>query len=270
MIKDFVWFIVAALGGGVIFAVIQQVLAKNKTVQKITNKEQKIVQGLVEKGIVSQAVLDNMSKFAKQEAEEAFSPEKLKEGLVNVNNGVKWAKAVVNEFNLRTLLIRLAILAVVIGAIYGWGKYSALKVKPISVTIGYEQEISMAVPRGAKALYKAANSSTLYWVLDTGEKIVVQVKDIPSLKEALKPYGFDVKPFVTAGGSIGEKGASGEAGLGLQVFRWYKANLNAWLTNIGAYLGVGYKLTANCDALVGVGKGYSGDNRVYGGLKWKF
>ena len=134
------------------------------------------------------------------------------------------------------------------------------------------KKFTIPVPNSPLALYKAKHSTELQWInLESGKVIsVVKVKDIPELKKILKPYGFRFKPFVTTGGSLGDSGAKFEAGAGIDFFKWFKANANVFLTNVGAYLGVGYNITDNFDIMLGAGKGFKGDNRVYLGGKWKF
>jgi hypothetical protein len=111
-------------------------------------------------------------------------------------------------------------------------------------------------------------------VVDKDGKVlkVIKVKDIPSLRKALRPYGLDMRAFVTAGGSLGQSGAKAEAGIGMQWFKWYQWYLNSFLTNVGIYpVGVSYKITDNFDIIAGAGIGYKEfDKRVYIGGKWRF
>ena len=199
---------------------------------------------------------------------EQFSLLKFIHGMTNVNNPVSWAKDIHDIFNLRKLIIVGVIISVITGYSYWKGQQS----KPVQLIINEESEFTIPVPHSDLALYKAKNSTELQWINTITNKVVgkVKVKDIPELNKKLRPYGFQIKPFFTGGGSIGEKKTGFEMGLGVDVFKWYRSNLNAWLTNLGGYVGIGYQLTDNFDILVGIGKGFNGDNRTYLGGKFKF
>jgi hypothetical protein len=167
--------------------------------------------------------------------------------------------------------IKTAIILLIIGAgIFGYGYWKGHSGKPVNLVISEEVEFTIPVPNSPLALHKAKHSTELQWInIETGKVIAtVKVKDIPELAKKLKPYGFQFKPFVTAGGSLGESKAGFEAGAGIDFFKWFRYNANAFITNLGAYLGLGYQITDNFDIMLGVGKGWKGDNRV--GLFGKF
>ena len=199
---------------------------------------------------------------------EQFSLLKFIHGMTNVNNPVSWAKDIHDLFNLRKLII----VGVIISAIMGYSYWKGQQSKPVQLIINEETEFAIPVPNSDLALFHPKNSTQLQWINATTGKVIsiVKVKDIPELNKKLRPYGFRLKPFVIAGGSLGEKKSGFEAGAGIDFFKWFKNNLNAFLTNRGAYLGVGYQLTDNFDIMLGAGKGWKGDNRVGIFGKWKF
>jgi hypothetical protein len=201
---------------------------------------------------------------------EKFSTNKFVSGMLNVTSSVGWAKDIASIFNLRKLII----IGVIIGVIWGYGYYKGKTNKPVELVIDEAVEFTIPVPNSDLALYKAKHSTQLQWINTITGKVIgiVKVKDIPELAKKLKPYGFQLKPFVTAGGSIGTGGAKAEAGLGMQWFKYFKWNLNSFLTNVGIYpLGVAYQITDNFDILAGAGLGYKdGDKRIYIGGKWRF
>ncbi|HUS51188.1 MAG TPA: hypothetical protein VMZ91_13555 [Candidatus Paceibacterota bacterium] len=198
--------------------------------------------------------------------EEPFDISKLIKGLTDVKSPVSWAKTLSIFLNARVLLI----IGIIVGVIYGYAYWKGKTSKPINFSINYEEEMTIDVPKGTVAWQKPSFSNRAYWLLEDGNKKTMIVRDIPSLKNALKPYGFRLKPFFTAGGSLGEKKCGGDFGLGIDFVKYYRWNTNVFITNQGGYIGIGYQITVNFDALIGVGKGYSGDNRVYLGGKWKF
>jgi hypothetical protein len=169
-----------------------------------------------------------------------------------------------------THFIKTILVLLIIGScIYGWGWYQGHLGKPVVIDWRGKEEF---VKLNEHYLHIQKDGSMQ--VLDKDKKTIlkeIKVKDLDNFRKYLRPYGFHLKPFVTGGGSLGATGAKGELGVGIDFFKWYRTNLNAFLTNVGAYLGLGYQITDNFDALLGVGKGYTGgDTRVYIGGKWKF
>ena len=199
----------------------------------------------------------------KEIVKEKFNTPKFLEGMLNVTSPVGWAKDIASILNLRKLII----IGVIIGIIFGYGYWRGRLGAPVHLDLqGKEAMIQL----NEHFLKIDKNGST--YVVDKDGKVlkVIKVKDIPGLREALRPYGFRLKPFVTAGGSLGNKSGY-EAGAGVDFFKWFKSNANAFLTNRGIYLGLGYQITDNFDVLLGAGKGYKeGDTRIYIGGKWKF
>jgi len=199
-------------------------------------------------------------------SEEVFSWKKVAKGMFSLFDPVEWAQTL-REVGI-TDVRKWIIFAMLLGSIYGYGYLKGVKNKPVHLDMhGKEVHIDIndhklhILPDGSAQVEDHQGN-----VLKT-----IKVSDIPELKKALKPIGFYIKPFVTAGYGVSTDGESGtEAGLGTSIYKFYRLNFNSWLTNRGIYLGTGYQITENFDALLGGGKGYEGDTRVYLGGKWKF
>jgi hypothetical protein len=179
-----------------------------------------------------------------------------------------------------TAIKTLIVLALIAGIIYlvGYrrGRKKTVNDIPIKVELKYGKEAMIQLNKeGTEYLHITKNGDV--HIQDSKEDITakniysVTTKDIPGLWEKLKPYGFDIKAFIAAGGSIGNTGPKSEVGVGMQWYKFYKTNINSFLTTTGIYpIGIGYRLTDNIDALLGGGFGYKGDQRVYLGIKAKF
>ena len=228
-----------------------------------------IVSGLIG-GYLFIKIRQKVVKQTKEVVEEKFNLPKFTSGMLNVTSPVGWAKDIHDIFNLRKLII----IGIIIGCIFGYGWYKGHTNQPVQLVIDEAVEFTIPVPHSDLALYKAKHSTELLWINTvTGATIgKVKVKDIPELAKKLRPYGIDLRPFVTAGGSLGQTGTKAEAGLGMQWFKYFKWHLDSFLTNVGIYpLGVSYSITDNFDILAGAGIGYKGgDKRIYIGGKWKF
>jgi hypothetical protein len=196
--------------------------------------------------------------------EEPVNITKLRTGMLSLANPVLWLKDLAGLLNIRKLIIY----ALIIGGIYGYGYIKGVKGKPVhfdmrgkEATIKLNEHFLHILPDGTAQ------------VEDKDGKVLkrIAVKDIPELKKALMPIGIDIKPFFTAGYGASMNGTSGmEAGVGTSLFKFYKVHLDTWLTNGGIYLGADYRLTDNFGAIIGAGKGFEGDNRIYLGGKWNF
>ena len=195
---------------------------------------------------------------------EPISGKKFVEGMFGLNNPVGWVKDIVSLFNLRKLIIY----AMALGIFFGWGWYKGR----LEADVHFDLRGKQATIQLNEHFLKIEKDGTAKVVDKEGNVLkTIKVKDIPELRRALRPFGLQLKPFVTAGGSISAIDTGFEAGAGVDFFKWYKSNLNAFLTNKGIYLGLGYQITDNFDILLGTGKGYTaGDTRIYLGGKWKF
>jgi hypothetical protein len=221
-----------------------------------------ILSGLVG-GYLFIIIKKKVTSQTKEVITEKFNLPKFTNGMLNVTSPVGWAKDIASIFSLRKLII----IGVIIGVIYGYGWYVGKQGKPVNFDLKGKSALIQLNEHFLK-IDKDGSAS----VVDKDGKILktIRVKDIDGLRQALRPYGLRLKPFVTAGGSLGNKPGF-EAGAGIDFFKWFKSNANAFLTNRGAYLGVGYQITDNFDILLGAGKGYQeGDTRIYLGGKWKF
>ena len=268
ILKDMLMIAGGILGGTIFVLLKNKIFGKAKAaVVKIIPEEDKAkVKDLYEKGLVPEALYKQVCTVPTPT--ECFDSKKAVTGLLSVNNKVLWMKDIASIFNLR----KLVIIGVIIAFISGYGYWKGKTSKPVNLVIDVAAEFTIPVPNSPLALVKQKNSTELKWInLETGKVVgTVKVKDIPELKKVLKPYGFRFRPFMTAGGSLGNTGAKAEVGAGVDFFKYFKWNANAFLTTVGAYLGVGYNLTDNFDVLAGFGLGYKGDQRVYLGGKWRF
>jgi len=266
ILKDVLMILGGVVGGCIVIFIKNKFFTKAKAavVNIIPEADKAKIKELYEKNLIPKKVYEEVFP----PTTETFNSTKAVSGLINIKNPVLWAKDIASIFNLRKLIIVGVILAVIFG--YGW--YKGKTNKPVQLAISEEVEFTIPVPNSSLALYHPKHSTTLQWInLETGKVVgTVKVKDIPELKKLLKPYGFRFKPFFTAGGSLGATGAKAEAGAGIDFFKYFKWNANAFLTNVGAYLGVGYQLTDNFDILAGYGQGYKGDQRTYIGGKFRF
>jgi hypothetical protein len=195
---------------------------------------------------------------------EKFNLPKFTNGMLNVTSSVGWAKDIHDIFNLRKLII----IGIIIGVIFGYGYYKGQMGKPVVIDWRGKEEF---VKLNEHYLHIQKDGSMQ--VLDKDKKTVlkdIKVKDLDNLRKYLRPYGFRLKPFVTAGGSLGEQKTGFEGGAGVDFFKWFKYNANVFITNLGGYLGIGYNITDNFDIMIGAGKGWKGDNRVGLFGKWKF
>ena len=209
------------------------------------------------------------------EIEENISQEKIFSALGKILRLLQTA----SEYRIKEIGIfdvrKWIIYGLIFGSLYGYGYLKGIGNKPVNFDMrGKEAHIKLnehflhILPSGsAQVVDKEGN------ILKT-----IAVKDIPELRKKLKPMGFDVNPFFTAGGGIGNKLKNGtsksnaglEAGIGSSFFKFYKVHLNAWLTNRGIYLGPDYQLTENFSIITGMGKGWEGGTRGYIGGKWRF
>jgi len=195
---------------------------------------------------------------------EKVSGKKFLSGMVNLFNPVLWLKDIFSLFNVRKLIIYLLIVA----GIFAYGWYKGQQGKPAMLDIGYGNEAYIKL--NGEQLHIKPNGTV--FVEDEKGNVIKQVcvKDIPSLRRKLAPFGLKLEPFVLGGGGIGKEGAGVEGGVGVSFLRFWKMNLDAFLTNRGAYLGTSYKITDSSGAGIGVGKGWEGDDRVIVYYKFKF
>lgn len=219
-------------------------------------------------------LLQNQKKDLEKASKEPFSLKKLLSGAFGLLDPVAWAKWFTTF--IKTVLVLAIIAGVLFGVGYWRGKKKAVNATPISVQLSYGKEAMIQLDKEGKTFMHITKDGAVH-IQDSADdktaKIVYSVtaKDVPALWEKLKPYGFDLKAFLAAGGSIGASGAKAEVGVGMQWYKFYKANINSFITTAGIYpIGIGYRITENIDALLGGGYGYKGDQRLFLGIKAKF
>ena len=78
----------------------------------------------------------------------------------------------------------------------------------------------------------------------------------------MSPVGFQLQPIFVGGIGIGDKGVKEEIGAGVSVLRYWKMQLEAFLTNRGVYAGTSYSVTDNAGIGLAGGMGYKGDQRI--------
>lgn len=276
--NTFLW-IISGIVGGIILMTVKDYIFKRfqkKAVEMLPEDVKQTLINLYQQGVLSLKELKKKGVIipgaesgtcqSGQTLPEGFDSQKLKHGLLSITDPVLWWKEVIPFFNARKLIIY----TVIIGAIFGYGWWKGQGGRPVVLS---GESFIMQVDHHYLHWDKAEQSLHLQVSPDPKDPSyikVISVKDIPGLYQQLKPYGFRLKPFAVAGGSLGEKKTGFEGGLGVDVFHWYKWSLNAFLTNLGGYVGTGYKIWNNFDVMLGVGKGYSGDNRVGIFGKWYF
>lgn len=196
---------------------------------------------------------------------EVVSKSKFWTGFISFLNPVLWLKDIVSLFNVRKLVIYLLI----IGTIFGYGWYRGKLNSPVNVNLGYGKEAYIRL--NGETLHIAKDGNVYIEDTKTGEILKhIKAKDIKGLKMQLAPYGLQLKPFVLVGASGSMSGDTGiEAGAGVSFARIWKVNLDAFLTNRGAYIGSSYKLTDNSGIGIGLGKGWQKDE-VRGIIYYKF
>ncbi len=277
MAKEIILMIIGGLVAGCLVMILQKFFkakAKEIVVKNISEEDKTKLLDLYNKGLMTLDGLKNagldVAKELNIKVPESFNPAKFVDGMVNVTSKVGWAKDIASIFNLRKLLI----VGVIIGIIYGAGWYmGTLGKQPVIDLKGKEEFISL----NEHFLHIKKDGSME--VLDHDKKTVLKkitVKDVANLRKALQPYGVEIKYFVTTGASVGNTGKF-EAGAGIQTLKYYKWNINHFITSAGIYpIGLGYRVTDNFDLMLGAGLGYDlvkkgeVDKRYFFGGKWKF
>jgi hypothetical protein len=269
ILKDIIMIVSGVVGGTLLILIKNKIFksTKQEIIKIIPEEEKTKLLDLYNKGLVTLSHLKTLGIEVEQKIEtevEKFSGQKLTTGMLKVNNGVLWAKDIASIFNLRKLII----IGVIIGCIYGYGWYMGTQGNPVHFDMrGKEATIQL------NEHYLKIEKDGTAKVVDKDGKVLktIKVKDIDGLRQALRPYGFKLEPIVVAGGSLGESGAGFEGGVGLSWFKWYKTNLDSFLTSRGLYpLGVSYSITDNSGIGLGAGVGFKGDKRIVLYYKWRF
>jgi len=207
--------------------------------------------------------------LANNTPKEKIDGKKLQTGLLNFWNPVLWLKDLTSILNIRKLIIY----SLIIGSVFGYGYLKGIRNKPVHFDM-----------RGKEA-HIALNEHVLHVLPDGTAQVEekdgtilkrISTKDIPQLRKALKPIGFQLDPIGIMGLGVGDKsGAQAEGGAGVSWFKFYNANLDTFLTNKGLYpIGVSYRLHKlglhNSSIGIAGGKGFKGDTRGLLYFRWKF
>ena len=214
------------------------------------------------------AILTNSSigNVYKANGEEAFQWKKFKK-IFNLGSGIEWIKSIKEIMDLRKLTIYLLIA----GSVFAYGWYQGKLNTPVQVNLAYDKEFIMDL--NGEYLHKPKFSNDIYIKEDGTDRILkhIKAKDFPELKRKLAPIGFQLKPVGIIGMGAGDNSTGFEAGAGISWLRYWKWEVESFLTNKGIYpLGTSYRLSENSSVGAGAGKGYKGDNRVIFYYKWRF
>ena len=196
---------------------------------------------------------------------EPFSGPKFVQGLNPFTNPVLWGKSVI--ILIRQLLVVLLIASIVGGGIFAYGYWKGQTNKPVIIDMTkYGDEMILELDKEGNVLH-IDKTGHVYVEDKEGNRLrTIKVSDIPALKKALRPIAFQLKPCIVTGVGVSKTGADWEVGGGVSFLRYWRGSVEAFLTNMGAYLGTSYKLDQihldNMSVGIGGGMGYDGDPRV--------
>ncbi len=201
----------------------------------------------------------SIGRVLNKDGEETFSWTKFKKAF-KLNSLVEWVKDFLSMFNLRKIIIILAIL----GTVNAHGYWKGNQNVPIKVNLDYAKEFRMKITDN-EFLVKPKNSQNLR-IEDKKGKLIkeLKAKDFPMLSKKLRPIGFILEPVAIVGyGSSIDKGKRGfEGGAGISFVKMWKWKLDTFLTNRGIYLGTSYSITERSGAGVAIGKGFDSSSRI--------
>ena len=193
---------------------------------------------------------------------EKFNAKKLFEGMGSLVRGDLWGKSLAQELSLRTWAVRLALIGIIIGVIYGYGWYQGhCGIRPVLDWHGKEEWVSlndhyMHVKKDGSMEIVASDKKTILKKLT--------VKDFENLKKNSRPYGFILEPVIVGGFGISNAGSGIEGGIGIRYAKYFKWVADVCLTNAGFYpFGVSYKLSDNSAIGLSVGTGFKKGERGF-------
>ena len=232
-----------------------------------------IISGILA-GLVIWLLKEIISGQAKAKIQnEKFDTKKLLTGITSIVRTDLWGKTISHELSIRTWLVRLGIIGVIIGVIYGYGWWRGTQgVQPILDWRGKEEWVSL------NEHYLHICKDGTMEVMDKDKKTILKkitVKDLANLKKNLRPYGIDVKLMGVTGVGVGQT-IDKEIGVGLNILKFYDWRAGICATQKGAYIGVDYKLEKwikwmhNSYIGAGYGRGYVGDSRILTKFSWEF
>ena len=196
--------------------------------------------------------------YNKKTGKEVFTWRRFRGGFFGLLDPIGWARDIVGILNVRKLVLYAIILITVGVYFYVQGRGT----KPVKIDIGYGKEAILELNKKGEYVHIDKDGSVYY--KNRAGKVLrkLTVSDIPGLKRKLAPIGFQLQPIFIGGVGIGDAGAEGEVGVGISFFRYWKMQLEGFLSQKGIYLGTSYNITDNSGAGLAIGKGYRGDDRV--------
>lgn len=196
--------------------------------------------------------------FSKKTGREVFTWSRFGSGFFGLLDPIGWAKDFIGLFNVRKLVLYAIILITVATYFFVQGKRGL----PVKIDIGYGKEAIIEINKEGDHLY--IDKKGYVYIRDKNNDILkqVSVKDIPGLKKKLAPIGVQMQPIFVGGIGLGYRGTEVEVGAGISFFRYWKLQLETFLTQKGIYVGTSYKITDNSGAGLAFGRGYFGDNRM--------
>jgi len=201
----------------------------------------------------------SIGKTYTKSGKEVFTWRRFREGFGGLLSPIGWAKDLTGLLNVRKLVLYSAVLICVAGYFYWQGRST----KPVLIDIGYGKEAILEVNKEGDHVYIAKDGSVYFRDIDGNVLRQLTVKDIPGLKKKLAPIGFQLQPIFVGGVGIGDRGVEGEVGVGISTFRYWKMQLEHFVSQYGIYpLATSYKITDNSGAGIGYGKGWHGDDRI--------
>ena len=213
-----------------------------------------IIEGLVA-GLVIWLLKEIISGQVKAKIQnEKFDTKKLLTGITSIVRTDLWGKTISQELSLRTWAIRIGIVGIILGCVYGYGFFKGQTGKPVHFDLrGKEATIKL------NEHYLKIEKDGTAKVLDAKGNVlkIIRAKDIPELEKQLRPYGFIFEPVAVVGIGASAVNADFEAGVGFRYAKYFKWYADACATNKGIYpIGVSYKITDNSAIGVSVGTGY--------------
>ena len=208
----------------------------------------------------------SIGKIYKKDNKEKFDWKKFRK-IFDLGDKVEWIKSIKEIIDLR----KLTIYGIILGAVFAWAYFQGKRDTPIKINLDYAKEFKMKI--NGHYLVKPKNSQNIRIEDKEGNLIKqLKVKDFPLLAKKLKPIGFILEPVGIVGIGTGTTSGSGmEFGAGVSWLKCWKWKIDSFLTSRGIYpLGTSYQITDNTGIGLGIGKGWTGDNRVilYGRIKF--
>jgi hypothetical protein len=226
--------------------------------------------GLIVEGLIIVFVLIKARSFLFKKATEKVIPNIVKtyeqqtvtEKIGHDLSPMKWFTSTIKT---------ISIVMVIAGIVYAVGYFRGKITLPIQV-VGVGGLVGKFIPIDHGFLTFTDKGEV--HIVDADKKTILKVikaKDLPELRKAMKPFGLQFEPIAVLGAGIGKSGTGFEGGVGVSWLKYFKWNMDSFLTNRAVYpLGVSYKITPNSGVGLGGGLGYKGDQRAIIYYKLKF